>query len=85
MTSKAKDKLVSSRIWIELEKDDNMKLHAENATKLLQLIKIDTHKIQVRGDNYALVNMADGTYLELVDNGHWFNLSGILEMNEGNS
>ena len=65
------------KIWLELPLHDQ-KEHARLATKVLHKLGFNEHvKIEHSGRGYYLTLNEAGEFLELEDNGHWFDLDFV--------
>jgi len=74
----------NGRIWLELAVSDNIETMRENALKATKIIyKLNPHmgiKIEViENKGYILASLDNSGYLELVDNGHWFDMELLLK------
>jgi hypothetical protein len=74
--------MADDKIWIELERgtEAEMKQRAEKANKLLQKInpRLGVQFLAL-GDRGYVLDSTDGSgYLELTNNGHWFNLDILI-------
>ena len=73
--------MTMNRIWLEIERDADKLVNHERAEKFTNLlVKLgSTNQIWFSEavNQYCVVTDEAGSFLELDDNGHWFNLDGL--------
>ena len=74
-----------NRIWLEIERDADKATNHKRAEKLTNLLaKLGSTKevwFNEAANNYCLVTDEAGSFLELTDSGHWFNLDQLTDTN----
>ena len=67
-----------NRVWLEIERDADEAINHERAEKLTNLLsKLGSTKevwFNETAKHYCIVTDDAGTFLELTDSGHWFDL-----------
>tara|TARA_R110000823_G_scaffold146319_2_gene276623 strand:- start:412 stop:633 length:222 start_codon:yes stop_codon:yes gene_type:complete len=70
-----------NKVWIEIERDADKAVNHERAEKFTNLlIKLGSKNIiwfSERVNRYCVTTDEAGSFLELTDSGHWFNLDGL--------
>ncbi len=69
-------------VWIELERhnDDAKNVQAAEAgTKLLNKLGMVSSEFKWLGDRYIISSIPDGSYWDLPDDGHYFNLDYLTK------
>jgi|TARA_R110000803_G_scaffold3237_4_gene11043 hypothetical protein len=74
-----------NRVWLEIERDADEAINHERAEKLTNLLsKLGSTKevwFNETAKHYCIVTDEAGSFVELTDNGHWFNLDGLNDRN----
>lgn len=74
-----------NRVWLEIERDADKATNHERAEKLTNLLgKLGSTKevwFNETAKHYCIVTDEAGSFAELTDNGHWFNLDGLNDRN----
>ncbi len=68
---------MTNRIWIELDKstsEEHAQKQCDLANKVLKKLGFKHYEFFPGKRGYCLVKDEAGGYIELADNGHWFNL-----------
>jgi hypothetical protein len=72
-----------NRIWLEIERDADKSVNHERAGKLTNLLaKLGSTKevwYSETAKHYCIVTDDAGSFAELTDSGHWFNLDGLSD------
>ncbi len=73
-----------NRIWLEIERDADKSVNHERAKKFTKLlIKLGSKSMwqevwfNETVNHYCLVTDETGSFVELTDSGHWFNLDRL--------